>query len=47
VLSILSRCDNVRYAGSVPTEAEHNDIMADLKTLIDAKTRQEKTGGQE
>jgi len=40
VLSILSRCDNVRYAGSVPTAAEHNDIMTDLKTLIDAKTRQ-------
>ncbi len=47
VLSILSRCDNVRYAGSVPTAEEHNDIMAELKTLIDAKTRQEKTGGQE
>jgi hypothetical protein len=41
VLSILSRCDNVRYAASVPAATEHNDILEDLKTLIDAKTQQQ------
>lgn len=47
VLSILSRCDNVRYAGSVPSAGEHNEILTDLTNLIEGKTRKETTGGQE
>jgi hypothetical protein len=47
VFSILSRCDNVRYAGSLPSPAEHEEILNDLRMLIETGTRKDKTGGQE